>query len=265
MSSIRTENTSLVPVTSFSDSSTLKPIKAVERAPISPWMWLAVTCVLLSVSGGIRFWREQQFRTLARDSATCPFPLNELPRSSGTWSAQEGKDSQLDPQISQLAGSSDHFIREYKDTKTGETATVLVLYGSADSVFGHNPDICYPSVGFQHVIPPLDRGLTTSTSEKPVTFRASYFTKLVAGVPQYVEVFCTFLHNGQWLPDVASRWKMFRSHPGMFKIQIQRQTAGLTTEDSPIESLLRVTVDEIERRLNQKDTLASANAKSVRD
>jgi Protein of unknown function (DUF3485) len=265
MSSTLTENTSLVPVTSIGGSSTLKPIKVVDKVPISPWMWLAVTCVILSVSGGIRFWRDRQFRTLARDSATCPFPLSELPRALGTWHAEEGMDSQLDPEISGIAGSSADLVREYKDSKTGETAKVLVLYGAADSVFAHTPDVCYPSAGFGHVIPPADRELTTSTSPKPVAFRTSYFTKKEAGLPLYVEVFCTFRHNGKWLPDVTSRWKMFRSHPSMFKIQIQRQTLGLTTEDSPIDSLLKVTVEAIDRRLNEKDTLASANARSFRD
>lgn len=265
MSSTLTENTSLVPVTSFGDSSTLKPVKVVGKAPISLWIWLAVTSVLLSVSGGIRFWRDQQFRTLARESATCPFPLSELPRTLGSWHAEDGLDSQLDPETLRIAGSSDHSIRVYKDSKTGETATLLLLYGAADSVFAHAPDVCYPSAGFQHVIPPIDRELTTSASPMPIAFRASYFTKKVAGLPLHLEVFCTFRHNGQWLPDVTSRWKMFRSHPAMFKIQIQRQTSGLTTEDSPIESLLRVTVEAIERQLNEIDTPAGANARSFRD
>jgi len=256
----------------LSGSSDTKPVNVASIIPIKPWVWLAVTCSILSVSGGIRFWRDLQFSTLARESANCPFALSDLPTTLGTWHAEEGEDSKLDPEISGIAGSSADLVRLYKDSKTGETATVLVLYGAAQSVFGHTPDICYPSSGFQHVIKPLDRALPTSTAPKSVAFRTSYFTKKEAGLSQYVEVFCTFRQNGQWVPDAASRWKTFRSHPGMFKIQIQRPTSGLTTEESPMESLLKATaeavdsrLEAIEHRLNENEQLAGANAKPNRD
>jgi hypothetical protein len=51
---------------------------------------------------------------------------------------------------------------------------------------------------------------------------------------------------------VASRWKMFRYHPGMFKIQIERNTMGFSSEGSPGESLLKETVQYIESRIPKK-------------
>ena len=162
-------------------------------------------------------------------------------------------------------------VRLYKDRKSGETATLFVLYGASHSVFSHNPDVCYPSNGFSKAIPFVDRKIATSSPPETVGFRASFFKKEVAGSADYFEAFCTFRHNGQWLPETASRWKTFRAHPSMFKIQIQRQTSGLTTADSPMDSLLQATVEAIDGRLeaigggqNEQQKLADANAKSVR-
>ena len=106
MSTTLTENTSLVPATSLSGSSGIKPIKLASQAPISPWIWLAVTCAILSVSGGIRYWRDQQFRNLAIEHANCPFKLDEFPTELGTWHAEEGMDAQLDPETAESPGRS---------------------------------------------------------------------------------------------------------------------------------------------------------------
>jgi Protein of unknown function (DUF3485) len=272
MSSTLAQNTSLVPASSLSGSSGIKPPVEVaneaanppnrSKVPTSPWKWLAVTCAILSVSGGIRFWRDMQFRNLAKESATCPFKLDEFAKDLGTWHAEDGMDAQLDPETARIAGASEHVIRVYKDSKTGETASVLLLYGAADSVFAHSPDVCYPASGYRPFGGrPVDRPLTTATSPAPAVFRTSYFTKTTSGLNQYWEVFCTFRHNGQWLNDLASRWKMFRAYPAMFKIQIQRQTSGLMTEDSPTESLLRGLIEEVDRQWPQNKPVTVANTK----
>ena len=39
--------------------------KATARVVVSPWTWMAVTCLILGISGGLRFWRERQFTALA--------------------------------------------------------------------------------------------------------------------------------------------------------------------------------------------------------
>ena len=84
-----------------------------------------------------------------RKSEATPFPLAELPRTAATWQASEGSDVQLDLDVARIAGSSDHIVRSYLDEKTGEQASVLLLYGLAAGVFGHTPEVCYPAAGYQ--------------------------------------------------------------------------------------------------------------------
>ena len=100
--------------------------------------------------GGFRTWRDQQFRGLyPRRSAASPFPLAEIPKTIGTWHVVEGSESHLDQDTARIAGSSDHFVRVYADSR--ETVSVLVLYGVASKVFGHTPIVCYPAAGYEPV------------------------------------------------------------------------------------------------------------------
>ena len=49
---------------------------------------------------------------------------------------------------------------------------------------------------------------------------------------------------------MRSRWKSFRYHPGMFKVQVQRQgTADNTADEKVVEEFLGRIAAEIDRRL----------------
>src|SRR5579885_1545086 len=139
-----------VPVTIMTSMS-VRPLLSVKtegsrrtapaRAAISPWTWTAVTCLLLGISGGVRFWREWRFSALAAQQGVSPFPLSQIPWALGTWQAREGSEAKLDPRIARIAGASDHIVRDYEDRKTGAEASVLIVYGLGTEVAFHTPDV----------------------------------------------------------------------------------------------------------------------------
>jgi hypothetical protein len=225
---------------------TPKPVKA--RAVVSPWVWMAVTCLLLGLSGGIRLWRESKFSALAVESASCPFPLTELTRTMGTWQASDKSELQLDPEVVRFAGASEHIVRTYLDEKTGEQASVLALYGLGMRVYGHVPEICYPSAGYRIVKGPIDRSITVPGVKDPVRYRWAIYSKSVGGVNRYEEVYHTFLHHGDWIPEASGRWKMYRYYPGLF--QIAHPTSSLNENgEGPCLSLLTEFVRQINERV----------------
>jgi hypothetical protein len=240
-----------------------KPATA-QNSPKSLWVWMAVTCLLLGISGGFRFWREWQFQTLADASTTCPFPVKDLPKSLGGWGMVEGSQGQLDPEVAQTAGASEHnhFRREYIDEKSGERVSILVLYGLAHTVFAHTPDSCYPASGYRLVLGPEDRQLSIPGVTTPVQCRAAIYAKKVGSVVRYEEVYWTFFHNKEWLPELKDRWKSFRYHPGAFKIQLQRPVSRLTFEDSPTEALLSEFVQDIGKRTSANPKGGAKNEKT---
>ncbi len=113
------ETSTLARMTSSVASATgrrfAKVTKPLARATVSPVWWAAIACTLLLCSAGVRHWRDLQFAGLNRESETCPFPLNDLPRNLGNWNSSPEDDGKLDPEIADLAGSSDHIIRVYRD------------------------------------------------------------------------------------------------------------------------------------------------------
>ena len=142
----------------------------------------------------------------------------------------------------------------------------LVLYGLANSVFGHTPEVCFPAVGYQISRGSINRQFSTPDSATSGQYRSAYFTKNVPGIGAFEEeeVFYTFLHHGEWLPELTSRWKLFRSHPSMFKIQLQRHTSRLATEDRVAESLLSEIVQEIDRRISLNKTQKASTRSTPR-
>jgi hypothetical protein len=219
---------------------------ASTRAVMSPWTWMAVTCLLLAISGGVRFWRDWQFSALATQKAVSPFPLSQIPWAVGTWQAREGSEAKLDPLIARIAGASDHITRDYDDQKTGERAAVLILYGLGTNVAFHTPDVCYPATGHRLVKGPIDRTITVPGVEVPVRYRWAIYAKQVGGISHYVESYYTFHHKGDWLPEAAVRWKMFRYDPAVYKIQISRDVSSLSENgEGPCESLLAELVQQI--------------------
>lgn len=217
---------------------------------MSPWAWLAVTCLLLAASGGVRLWREWGFWTLAARSAACPFRLADLPRSMGTWQMLEDSELPLDPEVARIAGASEHFTRTYLDQKSGERVAALALYGPCVDAFGHVPEICYPAAGYQPFQGPTDGELPVAGLKEPVRYRWAIYAKREGGVVRLEEVYYTFLHKGEWVPDVSDRWKQFRYYPGLFKIQLARPITGVTQPgEEPVPSLLAEFARQISERV----------------
>jgi Protein of unknown function (DUF3485) len=261
MSNLLIESPSMVPVSEVEVSPAVEADAPPPNANKVQRNWLVMACLLLSISGGIRYWREWQFWGLAAETKTSPFPLKEIPADLGTWHAT-GAEAHLDAETLRLAGSSDHILRAYTDSKSHETVSLLVVYGLAQSVFGHTPEVCYPSSGYQAVGKPVDHEFSLPGSATPVHFRSRYFTKTVASVMQSNEVFWSFWHAGSWLPDVANRWKLFRSSPALFKIQVQGEVTGISSDHPPVESLIKELVREINTR-RERATAAPANGSTT--
>src|SRR5262245_52063847 len=143
------------------------------------WKWFALVCVLLGLSGGLRYWRDSQFSSLSKESEASPFALRKIPRELGDWHMIEGSENTLEPEIARVAGAADHVIRQYVDEKSGETAAVMILYGLAYTVWAHTPAACYPANGFRFVLPSQDEDVDVRVPEKPnpVRFRSQHFVR----------------------------------------------------------------------------------------
>ena len=230
-----------------------KPPKVSRPAAKSERLWVALICMLLVVSGAVRYLRDWTFQSKLRQSQMSPFPLSEFPKELGGWRAIEGSEATLEPEIARIAGASDHLIRTYVDQKRGERVVVMVIYGLAARVWPHVPEACYPANGFKQLTSTdMDIPVPGTITKSP--FRMQSFAKYKPGERDFREVYHSFLNAGEWGLDMGKNWKKFRYYPGMFKIQVQRHISrsSIESENDSVDQFLGQIVREIEQRVAEE-------------
>lgn len=212
------------------------------------WMWLAMAAALLGTSGLVRAWQDNQLEERALSAETAPFPMADLPRDLGRWKAQ-GEDQVLDPETMEIAGASDYVARSYVDAQTGVVLSLLVVFGPAERVIGHIPEVCFPAVGYSPASTPAS--LTIKLDSGEARFRSMVFAKGRGLTGDRQEVYYSFRHAGHWAPTTTETRKLYRLEPATFKVQVQRRVGEAESrgQNNPIESLLSVLVPELERRI----------------
>lgn len=201
--------------------------------------WTVAACLLLATSGLLRAVQSSEYAKERSYLVNCPFPLNTIPRAIGDWQVVEGSEVVLDPLTTRISGSTDHILRTYVDKMTGVMLSVLVLFGPAEPVLPHTPQICYPSSGHKALADPVDRDIKISDAQT-AKFRASIFAKPGGRVVIRNAVYHSFLLEQPWTPSIATQ-KFPRKNPGIFKIQIQRRIGDGESlgSDEPIEDFIQ--------------------------
>lgn len=78
--------------------------------------------------------------------------LARIPTTVGPWvGTDDPKDDPTMQKMMKVVSAIDWLSREYRNRKTGERLTVLIMYGPAGPLADHTPDVCNTSQGFQLV------------------------------------------------------------------------------------------------------------------
>jgi hypothetical protein len=218
------------------------------------WRWFALICLLLGISGVYRYARDWYFESLNKRSEIPLFPLSDFPKTIGSWQYVEGSEGNLEDDIAKISGASDHVIRTYVDQKSGEQAVVMIIYGLGYIVWNHTPDACYPAVGFKSASPRENIEIKIPGTGNKALFSLQRFLMVKPGQRDLREVYYSFRNAGDWSYDMAKNWKLFRYHPGMFKVQVQRQGTGAAQPggNEAVDELLGLIVREIEGHVADK-------------
>ncbi len=223
--------------------------------------WAVVGTVLMGSSGVVRAIQERRFAVEKGYLETCPFPIKTLPMQFDSWRVVDGQDKSLDATTSRITGSTEHSLRTYVDDLTGVTLSVLILFGPAEPVLPHTPQICYPACGF---VPTEDPTIRTvkGPGGKTYVFRAGVFAKSGGRAMVREVAYHSYRLEGPWSPDIAAGRKFPRKNPGIFKVQIQRRVAEgeKRDRDDPIEAFLGRLIPEIDRRIDESQAGKTGSA-----
>lgn len=241
---------------SLTETSAAEPTEAavpelrVRKFTPGAWFRLALACVVVAASGGVRLWQAGKVDAALEAGRQSPFPLEQIPTTLKSW---KGETTEMDEKIVRATGSTDRITRRYVDQRTGVNLDVIVLYGPTSDMFIHSPELCYPKAGF-HTSGDA-RSCRVPVGKGTVPFRSLVFAKGEGGHTELQEIYYSWRYNGRWTPNVSSP-KESQRIPGMYKVQIARRVfANENLEhDNPAEAFLEVLIPELERRFAGEPT-----------
>lgn len=235
------------------------------------WSWMLLACVVLAASGAARAIQQQQIARAKSVFEPCPFPLADMPLRFGDWESQPDDVEVLDDQTIRITGSTDRIVRRYVNKYIGVQITALVLYGPAEPVIPHTPDVCFPANGYGQDGPVTYAEVAVGKQKVP--FRTAAYTKSAGGKKDRVRSYYSFrLNDGGWSPDVGGGKQFYRSNPGVFKVQIQRKMSdgerAIIARDGskggagiePIEDFLVLMLDNLEERIAARQSSGGKTA-----
>ena len=222
----------------------------VKSPRLSALAWMVVGCALLVTSGVARSVQDRRHKVESSYSEACPFPLKSLPSTLGRWKFV-GDELKLDSLTMRITGGTDHSMRTYVDELTGVSLVVLVLFGPAEPVLPHIPEICYPSSGWQAVDDQEDRVIESKEAKITSVFRSGVYGRSGGRTMLREGVYYSFRLEGQWSPHAGSGRKFPRRNPSVFKVQVQRRMAEgeRIGPNDPIAQFLSFLVPAIEQEI----------------
>lgn len=220
--------------------------KAGRTRAAAAWSRVAVACVILLGSAGVRFWQARRIEAdLAAGRRRPRIDLDSIPMTLGSW---KGEATRIDPQIARGTGADQIVTRRYVHQGTGVAVDLILLYGPAVEMYPHAPELCYPSAGFTLAAGPEEREIAAETWKAP--FRSLVYAKGEGTALDAQEVYYSWWYQGHWTPNAGNQ-KHFERIPSMYKVHTARRIALGERRDvgNPSEAFLRDLLPEIERRM----------------
>jgi hypothetical protein len=231
---------------------------------ISRIVWAGLACVLLAASGVYRGLQDSRHGDEKSYLEACPIDLQKIPDQLGGWRRVKGTEKSLDSLTMRISGGTDHVIRTYVDDQTGVSVLIMILFGPAEPVIPHTPEVCYPSNGFTPADDSYMR-IIKGVDGRDYPFRSGVYTKAGGRSVIREESYYSFRLEGVWSPDAGAGRRFPRRNPSVFKIQVQRRVLEGERRDSddPTEALLAVLAPELERMITEAESKASSGRPSI--
>jgi hypothetical protein len=178
-----------------------------------------------------------------------PEQLAQVPKTIGPW--EDIEDKQLDAREIRVAELHGYLSRRYFNSLTGETLTVLLVFGQPGPIAVHSPQVCFGGAGFAPVEKrihfTLEGGQAASSD-----FWSEKFQRPDAAIPEQFHVYYGWNTGAGWhaveQPRLAYPW----AHR-LYKLYVARTLTRMDepgTED-PIPDFLKLFTPELDRCLFQ--------------
>lgn len=172
--------------------------------------------------------------------------LDRVPTTFGDWS---GEDIPIEAEALTRGGIQGCVHRRYRNARTGEAISALIVCGRGGPISVHTPDVCYAGAGYRQVndekLAELDLG-----GDGTHTFRTLRFG-MTGGSPAQLEIYWAWSEDGRtWVGPDNPRLTLARL-PALYKLYVVREfMPGTRAESSDTcQAFLRRALPEVRQKL----------------
>jgi hypothetical protein len=210
---------------------------------------IGVAILALCAAGGF----ELRNSTGRADEATIQetqAKLDAIPNAVGDW---KGETLPNDPRQLERTGAFAVTSRAYRNPKTNEVFSVVVLAGPATEIGAHDPNRCYAGSGYRPVGSPAKKELAEATPKgKSGYWSARFDTDTFPAVSLQVNWAWTL--DGVWVASDDARYEFVRQ-PVLYKVYVSRRLNALATNPTaadPTEEFLAAFFPAVQENLGPK-------------
>ncbi|QEL17216.1 exosortase-associated EpsI family protein [Limnoglobus roseus] len=144
--------------------------------------------------------------------------LDAVPLAVGDW---KGEVQEYDSKRFDRTGAFAATSRVYRNAKTNEVVTALILAGAATEIGAHDPNRCYAGAGYRPIGPQQRRELDESVPGPHCTYWSARFdTDTFPAVS--LQVNWAWSLDGAWTASEDARYE-FGREPVLYKLYVQRR------------------------------------------
>ena len=172
--------------------------------------------------------------------------LDRVPTTFGDW---VGEDIPIEAEVMTRGGIQGCVHRRYKNSRTGETVSLLLVCGRGGPISVHTPDVCYAGAGYRQINDEKVTELDLS-GDGTHTFRNLRFG-MTEGSPAQLEIYWAWSGDGRdWVGPDNARLALARL-PALYKLYVVREfLPGTRTESSDTcKAFLQQALPDIRQKL----------------
>lgn len=180
------------------------------------WIPVGVAAVLVVASSIVQGYWTNRFGAISDSQVVKEFAKNleHVPKVIGDW---EAVDHPMNAQEQEVAGIVGYVSREYRNPRTDESVTVMLVCGNFRNIAKHEPTQCYVAAGYTQERE-VDQ-YKTKTDSSNASFNTTVFKLEDREKLERLRVFWTWNYDGNWVSPTYARWSL-RGLPALYKLYV---------------------------------------------
>jgi hypothetical protein len=210
----------------------------------------AAACVLVVIVSGLWQGLHAGRWGASNDLQTAVSRLGAIPITMGEW---QGTEQQMDTAELKRAGIDGWVLRRYRNVRTNEAATVMVVCGRPGPISVHTPDVCYAGSGYQAVAKPARREIPVDAAHSQPVWAARFKSPSAVAASQ-LDVYWVFHAGEGWVTPDNPRWTFARSG-ALYKLYVVADVPMATSKKrEPCADFLQACLPAIDQAFRAPPT-----------